>query len=98
MHVRRFTLALAVYVATGGSAMTAPPASLLPEVAFQENNVSQAVRWRYRRARDDDLNERAAAARDGLVVPGDQNLFGVMEALKRDVQRRRGWIDPPPPR
>jgi hypothetical protein len=86
------------------SALIAPPSAAV----LHANSGTEAVRWRHRRYRDFSWSGRgdsfgrgetegfsansAARGPNGAVPSAGSEIF------RLDVPRRRGWVDPPPPR
>jgi hypothetical protein len=95
MHWRSFVLALAAHLACGLPAAGAPAMNPMPQIAVQEFEAPQPVRWRHRWSRDYDASGWRGTANLTPVLPAE--LYGLLDNLNRDARRRQGWLDPPPP-
>lgn len=110
MRLPQVILAAAISLGCAAAEAAASPLIPMPSVAFPHANSGiDTVRWRYRHSRpffwsgrgdtvgrgDADAafsSSSAARSLNSAVPPAGSEIF------RLDPPRRRGWVDPPPPR
>jgi hypothetical protein len=107
MRLPQVILAAAISLACAAAEAAASPLMPMPSGIFlHENSGIDTVRWRHRRPffwsgrgasvgrGDTDGSSSSGAARslNSAVPPTGSEIF------RLDLPRRRGWVDPPPPR
>jgi hypothetical protein len=109
MRARQAFFAVAIFLGCAAVDAAASPLIPVPSGAFlQANRGLDTVRWRHRRYRDFFWRERGdtvgrsdadafssgipARGQTSSVLPPSSEIFGL------NPPRRRGWVDPPPPR
>jgi hypothetical protein len=108
MRAPELILAAGIFVACAAAEAAASPLIPMPASAsLRTNSEIETVRWRYRHYRgfwggrgdsigrgDTDGFSSSSATRspNGAIPPARSEIF------RLDLPRRRGWVDPPPPR
>jgi hypothetical protein len=108
MLAPQLVLAAGIFVACAAAGAAASPLIPMPSSAsLRSDSGIETVRWRYRHYRgfwsgrgdsigrgDTDGLSSSGATRslNGAVPPARSEIF------RPDLPRRRGWVDPPPPR
>jgi len=109
MRLRQVILAAAIFLGgAAGEAAASPLIQMPPGVFLHANSGVDTVRWRHRYARpffwsgrgdsvgrsdtDGSSSNRAARSLNSAIPPTGSEVF------RLDLPRRRGWVDPPPPR
>jgi len=103
MRALQGVFAAAIFLGCATAEATASPRIAMPSDAFLHANSSiDAIRWRHRHSRgfswggrgDTDGFSSSTVTRglNSAVPPAGSEIF------RLDVPRRRGWVDPPPPR
>jgi hypothetical protein len=106
MRARQAFLAAAIFCACAAAQAAASPLIPMPPGAFlHANSGIDTARWRYRRffwsGRDDSVgrgdtggfsSSRATRSLNSAAPATGSEIF------RLDRPRRRGWVDPPPPR
>jgi len=108
MRARQAFLAAAILCACAAQAAASPLIPVPSGALLQANSGIENVRWRHRHHRDFFWSERG-----DTVSRGDADAFSPSSAapslnsaspparsgiFRFDPPRRRGWVDPPPPR
>jgi len=103
MRARQIVCAAAIFLGC-----SAAQAAASPRIFLHTNSGIDTARWRYRHRRDFYWSGRGDS-----VGPADTDAYGASGAVRSpntaapragsgifrlDPPRRRGWVDPPPPR
>jgi hypothetical protein len=108
MRAAELILAAGIFVACTAAGAAASPLIPMPASAsLRSDSEIETVRWRYRHrsfwsGRDDGTVGRGDADGSNSATP-TRSLNGATppvrsEIFQLDHPRRRGWVDPPPPR
>jgi len=108
MRARQVAFAVAIFFGSAAGAIASPLIAPSSVAVLHADSGTEVVRWRHRRHRDFSWSERGDSVgrgeTDGLSAsPATRSPTGVVpsagsEIFRLDVPRRRGWVDPPPPR
>jgi hypothetical protein len=109
MRVRQIVCAAAIFLGCSAAQAAASPLIAVSSGTFLHTDRGiDTVRWRYRHRRDFYWSGRGDS-----VGPADTDAYGASGAVRSpntaapragsgifrlDPPRRRGWVDPPPPR
>jgi hypothetical protein len=106
MRARQAFLAAAIFCACAAAQAGASPLIPMPSGAFEHANSGiDTARWRYRRffwsGRGDSVGrgdtDGSSSSRATRSLNSAAPATG-SEIFRLDRPRRRGWVDPPPPR
>jgi len=108
MRARQVAFAAAIFFGGAADATASPLIGPSSAAVLHADRGTEVVRWRHRHHRDSYWSGRGDSVgrgeTDGFTAsPATRSPTGTppsagSEIFRLDVPRRRGWVDPPPPR